>query len=121
MAGGLELVTDYPTEFDFKTNDLFKGAADVQLNACVGDDGGLYDFAAAGFHASLRENLLPPSSRAPNGQAPSSVKRGGSRRVRLRFDVAGLVPPQGVAAQTNLQAQNKVFMPACQHEGSLSE
>jgi hypothetical protein len=41
-------VMEYPIEFDYKTNALFKGAVDSHLNACVGGNGGPYDFAAYG-------------------------------------------------------------------------
>jgi hypothetical protein len=38
----------YPTSFDFKTNELFKPASDSHLNACVGDNGGPYNLSQYG-------------------------------------------------------------------------
>ncbi len=52
---------EYPTEFNFKTNELFKPAADSHFNACVGDNGGPYSLAnyADGFfdggHAIVKD------------------------------------------------------------------
>jgi hypothetical protein len=55
------LLREYPTKFDFKTNELFKPAADSHFDACVGDNGGPYDLAsyADGFfdggHAIIKD------------------------------------------------------------------
>lgn len=54
---------EYPTEFHFKTNALFKPAEDYHFNACVGDNGGPYNLAsyADGFfdggHAIVKDVL----------------------------------------------------------------